>query len=413
MSFIRRAFNLSYRDSKSSTIFSKFKNINNNSNNINFNNFKSQFKRSYHFNSTFKRPNLSKSKWNAFDELKLFSYTSHLAFFMLLPPIIQMYTTKVEVTRDDTIDESPFTCVNSNNGLIIRNINFLDIIQTEKNKLINLYSNNTNSYDKSDNKLTNDIINNSINNQDSNSNSNNHSNNNNDIKINDLDCKLKLIDDNYNLLNNKLITNNQYISRMENLTDEIISINYRMKFSKNEIINNSIMKIFDQLHKLRLYKVELNLFKRLLTSFKDSNNKILNIKYKIIQNYELKKNINLINKKHKGNKKYKRIIKHKNENINSDILPPVKELMEVSIWLKSYVENFERFAQLVQMFAINNQSKNEFYSLFKIGFKSKDVCEKLQNPEQRYGLISILKGFNKEKEALMLSNKMKRLTTSN
>lgn len=390
MSFIKRAFNLSYRGSKFS-IFSNFKNINNN--------FNSQFKRSYHFNSTFKRPNLSKSKWNAFDELKLFSYTSHLAFFMLLPPIIQMYTTKVEVIRDDTIDESPFACVNSNNGLIIRNINFIDIIQIEKNKLINLYSNNSDNSDnnnnnKSDNKLDYDIT--KLNN-----NNNNDKKLNNDYKINDLNYKLKLIEDNYNLLNNKLINNNQYISRIEYLADEIISINYRTKFKNNEIINNSIMKIFDQLHKLRLYKIELNLFKRLLTSFKDSNNKILNIKYKIIQNYEFKKN--------KGYK-MRKFIKNK---INIERIPPINELMEISIWLKSYIKNFERFAQLVQMFAINNQSKNEFYSLFKIGFESKDVCEKLQNPEQRYGLISILKGFNKDKEAMILSNKMKKILTNN
>lgn len=46
-------------------------------------------------------------KWNHMDEMRLFSYSSHLAFWMLLPPVVKMYCTRVEVVRDETLSESP------------------------------------------------------------------------------------------------------------------------------------------------------------------------------------------------------------------------------------------------------------------------------------------------------------------
>lgn len=59
------------------------------------------------------RGRIPNHKWNHYDELKLMSYSSHLAFFMLLPPLVQKYMTKVEVVSDPTLVESPFTTPNS------------------------------------------------------------------------------------------------------------------------------------------------------------------------------------------------------------------------------------------------------------------------------------------------------------
>ncbi|KAH3667340.1 hypothetical protein OGAPHI_002989 [Ogataea philodendri] len=39
--------------------------------------------------------------WSVFQDLQLVSFGSHLIFFMLLPPIIQEYTTRIDVRRDE------------------------------------------------------------------------------------------------------------------------------------------------------------------------------------------------------------------------------------------------------------------------------------------------------------------------
>ncbi|KAG7836555.1 hypothetical protein KL942_004809 [Ogataea angusta] len=55
-----------------------------------------------------KRPlprRLSASGWSVFEDLKLVSFGSHLIFFMLLPPFIKEYTTKIDVVREDAPSE--------------------------------------------------------------------------------------------------------------------------------------------------------------------------------------------------------------------------------------------------------------------------------------------------------------------
>lgn len=378
--------------------------------------FRQQYKRSFHSHSDYKRPNLSKSKWNVFDELKLFSYTSHLAFFMLLPPIIQMYTTKVEVTRDDTLTESSFASLDSNNGLIIKNMNFLDIIQSEKNKLLNMYLNHdsnisSESVHKNDSTIVSEFQNKSpikpVNTLNTTTTISNPTNDN----INRgsphprLDEQIKLLESAYSSLRNNTINDTQYISRIESITDDLIGLSQITK--DDDAINNTIMKVFDQLHHLRLHNFEIVLFRRLLTSYKQPEIKFLNIRQKIIKNYEIQKKLKS-NKKSKSNSnsKYKII-----ESVDLDVTP-LKKLMNVSIWLRSYVKNFERFAQLVHMFAATNQQRDVFRSLFYLGFESSDFCKQIQNPEQRYGLISTLRGFNKEKEAIFLERKMRNLVSN-
>ncbi|KAG7693135.1 hypothetical protein KL930_004780 [Ogataea haglerorum] len=55
-----------------------------------------------------KRPiprRVSASGWSVFEDLKLVSFGSHLIFFMLLPPFIKEYTTKIDVVREDAPPE--------------------------------------------------------------------------------------------------------------------------------------------------------------------------------------------------------------------------------------------------------------------------------------------------------------------
>ncbi|KAG7886965.1 hypothetical protein KL936_004816 [Ogataea polymorpha] len=55
-----------------------------------------------------KRPiprRVSGSGWSVFEDLKLVSFGSHLIFFMLLPPFIKEYTTKIDVVREDAPPE--------------------------------------------------------------------------------------------------------------------------------------------------------------------------------------------------------------------------------------------------------------------------------------------------------------------
>lgn len=387
----------------------------------------SPFKRSFHIHTNVKRPKVStgSSKWNVYDELKLFSYTSHLAFFMLLPPIIQMYTTKVEVTHDDTLCESSFQSLQTSDGLIIKNMNFLDILESEKNKLVNLYIQNENignttatttiksdlmsvlktklnekiDSDETDDKNNYESI------KDINTAGNNES----------FDIYLTKLDEIYQSLKNSKITNKQYFSKIEELTDGLISLdrqrnNFDTSVIKNnttnneEFVNNTIVRIFDQLHKLKLHEFESILFRRLLTSYEQPEMKYFNIKQKVLKKYELNKKIHS-----KHSKKLKLSSFNKINNVKTDI--PIHKTMQLSIWLHSYTKSFERFAQLVQMFAVTNQSKQSFYSLFQIGFNSSEVCEKLKNSNLRYGLISALRGLNKEKEALTLEKMSRKLIT--
>lgn len=45
-------------------------------------------------------------RWNHYDEMKLMSYSSHLAFFMVLPAVVRGYVTRVECVIDETMEES-------------------------------------------------------------------------------------------------------------------------------------------------------------------------------------------------------------------------------------------------------------------------------------------------------------------
>jgi hypothetical protein len=356
-----------------------------------------QYKRFFHMHS--KRPKVSNfsNKWNVYDELKLYSYTSHLAFFMLLPPIIQMYTTKVEVTRDDTLTESSFATVQSNHGLVIKNFNFLDILETEKNKLIDLYLQNEPSKSSTSSQQSINYITTAIENLKDEEIENPPRLSQPTLKNDDeFQVYLLQLDKAYNALKHNSISNDQYYLKIEKITDSLVG-RIKLKKDNKELFNNTIMKIFDQLHNLKLHEYENSLFRRLLSVHDQREINILNIRQKIIFNYEFSKTVKSSNKKH---------LKVKNRTL--EIVPTYK-LMGSSIWLKDYVKSFERFAQLVELFAITNQSKKSFNILFNLGFNSPCVCNKMQDGQLRYGLITALRGLNKNKEAFLLETRMKKL----
>ncbi len=43
--------------------------------------------------------------WSVYEDLKLLSYGSHMIFFLLLPPVFKMLTTKVDVVKDDELGD--------------------------------------------------------------------------------------------------------------------------------------------------------------------------------------------------------------------------------------------------------------------------------------------------------------------
>lgn len=363
--------------------------------NVNSNAFKSQFKRSFHMNS--KRPRISNNsnKWNVYDELKLYSYASHLAFFMLLPPIIQMYTTKVEVIRDDTLTESSFATVQSDHGIVIKNLNFLDILQNERHKLLDLYLQNEPQGKSQQQQQPKEHVYETINN---NCNPNKVSQP--SPKKPDYDDEFQIyllqLDTAYNSLKRNSISSMEYYSNIEQIADRLVN-KTNLKHASSELVHNTIMKIFDQLHNLRLHKYEDSLFRRLLTSHKQPEIKFLNIKQRIISNYEFTKS-----KRSKGKRQFTV------QNTQLEIVPTHK-IMKPSIWLNDYIGNFERFAQLVQMFAVTNQSMKSFQILFNLGFRNSDIRNQMKDAQLRYGLISALKGLNKKKEALALETRIKKL----
>lgn len=344
------------------------------------------FKRSFH--GFTKRPKVSYSnKWNVYDEIKLFSYSSHLAFFMLLPPIIQMYTTKVEVIRDDTLEESPFESLNSGQGVTIRNINISDMISIERDKLLNLYFQTEPSVTpqcesstpilRQTEKLTEEVSNYENEKEPFFSN------------IRPKECLdpefmmyLNKLTESYNLLRRNNISQDQYYSNIERITDSLMKLEYRKSKDRT---NHVIMKIFDQLHSLRLHEYEIQLFRRIATALNDHNVKLLNIRQRIISNYESSK-----------------------AKKQTSIPTPLSKLISSSKWFTEYASNFERFAQLIEMFAITKQNNKSFNALINVGLKSDDVCEKIQSSHLRYGLVSVLRGHGRDKEAVFLEKRMRK-----
>ncbi|TID30953.1 hypothetical protein CANINC_000475 [Pichia inconspicua] len=339
------------------------------------------FRRSFH--EFTKRPRISYSnKWNVYDEMKLFSYSSHLAFFMLLPPIIQMYTTKVEVTRDDTLEESPFGSLDSGNGITIRNINISDMLHIERDKLLKLYfqSEPATSILPETDCMTEKILKDKKEKQI----------NSNDIERDEyydpeFSAYLKKLSQSYDSLKRNNINNEQYYANIERITDCLMNMEYK---KTKEGTNNVLMKIFDQFHSLRLHKYEIQLFRRILTTVHDPNVKLLSIRQKIISNYE-----SIKAKEHKS------------------ISTSLSKLISSSKWLTEYASNFERFAQLIEMFAITKQNNKAFISLINVGLRSEDVREKIKNSHLRYGLVSVLRGYGREKEAYFLEKRMRKQIT--
>lgn len=354
----------------------------------------SQFRRNIHSNSTFKRPKPTTKKWGVFDEMKLISYSSHLAFFMLLPPIIQMYTTKVEVTRDDTIDESPFhSSLDLNSKLILKNINFLDVLEMEKKRLVDLYLSN-NIREETEQQRSSDILDSAQTFAKQQHNLQYRPEKKNAVTY-QLDKQLKLIDNVYSALQQNNMTSKEYFTNIERITDNLIGIKQQNKriINSNDTVNNLIKKIFDQLHNLQFYRYESILFRRLLTSYKQPDFRILNIRNKIINEYEKSKQM-----KNKGRITYK----EKEISINHE--------MNVSIWLRSYIKNFERFSQLVEMFATTNQTRKAFNVLFNMGLGNASIRREIrENPNERYMLISNLKALKREKEALVLEKRIRKI----
>lgn len=358
-----------------------------------------QFKRSFHGGP--KRPKVSafSTKWNVYDELKLFSYSSHLAFFMLLPPIIQMYTTKVEVTRDDTLSESSFECVQSQEGIVLPRMTFLDIINTEKKKLMELCLNRDAA--SHDNKREGELASGTL-----------HSFGKASFEKNidssqcaftaaasdddEFKAYLVKLDGAYRSLKQNSISPREYCSQVEAVTDSLMGLAARRRQS-TEYVNNAIMGIFDQLHRLKLHEHESALFQRLLSAYKQPEIKYLNIRQKILSRYEVAKSIR------SKSKKQTRALHSKLINV------PLYKMMESSKWLHDYLQSFERFSQLIQLFAVTNQSNKSFNTLLNIGLSRGDVREKVTDPQLRYGLVSLLRESNNNKEALLLEKRMRRV----
>lgn len=341
-----------------------------------FNKF--SFKRSFHnlnFNLSFnKRVNIKSPqtrKWNTYDELKLFSYTSHLAFFMLLPPIIQMYTTKVEVFHDDTLTESSFDV--ANNGLIIKNINFLDIISGKYDK-----------YDKYDNRI-------------SEYKSKNKENTNKIEEITKLDfipSQAKIVSEFDLSLNNitaKINSNNIYthnnMNTINNIMEEIIKLNtnsapIETTIQQRESVNKITDLFFNKLHQAQLYSQEMILLRRLLISHSPTEYKTLTIRQKIIIRYEKSK---------------------KNTNSNISTTVPLHKLINISKWLKQYLTDINRFLQVIKILAMNKQTKTSFIELMN---NSDDIIGTLKESSIRYRVFDELKSIGARKELGLLTKRL-------
>ncbi|AWU76823.1 uncharacterized protein C5L36_0C07390 [Pichia kudriavzevii] len=388
MSFANRMFRMSRDFSANSGM--KFASNSYGKLSFNFNTFKQQF-RTFHRQA--KRPHLKNtSRWNVYDELKLYSYTSHLAFFMLLPPILQMYTTKVEVTRDDTMTESSFNSVSSSNGMMIKNINFLDFLSSRGSDMMELYEKNLPK--PAETVFAEDFV-------------PQHFTSNVDLESDnrtrraeppqsqtkdEFDFYLQQLDAAFNSVKANSLSSVQYFDKIQTITDRLIGLTKNDNYKKDRA-NNTFMKIFDQLHQLRLHQYEMKLFRRLLTSDQHTEVKLVNIRQKIISNYEYAKY-----KQNHNNK-----VKSKAKNI------PTHKLMLSSSWLKEYVNNFERFAQLLQLLATTKQNSKTFSQLYYVGLKSNDVFYKMQNTEIRYSLLSVLRGLGQTKEAYVLDKKIRKM----
>lgn len=340
------------------------------------------FQRSFH--GFTKRAKISYSKkWNVYDELKLFSYSSHLAFFMLLPPILQMYTTKVEVTRDDTLHDSPFESLDTGNGVLIRNINISDMLNLEKDKLLNIYFQKEEAVSPSQQPIPIESLVKEVSSFEPEKEPFNSSIPRKQTYDPDFVIYFNKVTDAYTSFSRNKISEDQYYSKIERITDRLLTLQYK---GKKDMTNNMLMKIFDQLHSLRLHHYELKLFRRILTSFDDPKLKLLRIRQKIISKYETSKSRN-------------------NKTIDTSIF----KMINSSKWLIEYTSNFERFAQLIEMFAITNQNNKAFNSLIEVGLTSQDVLDKIHDSHLRYSLVSVLRGHERNKEAAFLEKKMRNL----
>lgn len=208
----------------------------------------------------------------------------------------------------------------------------------------------------------------------------------------EFDFYLQQLDAAFNSVKANSLSSVQYFDKIQTITDRLIGLTKNDNYKKDRA-NNTFMKIFDQLHQLRLHQYEMKLFRRLLTSDQYTEVKLVNIRQKIISNYEYAKY-----KQNHNNK-----VKSKAKNI------PTHKLMLSSSWLKEYVNNFERFAQLLQLLATTKQNSKTFSQLYYVGLKSNDVFYKMQNTEIRYSLLSVLRGLGQTKEAYVLDKKIRKM----
>lgn len=190
-----------------------------------------------------KRGRIPNNKWNHYDELKLMSYSSHLAFFMLLPPLVKMYMTKVEVIRDDTLLESPFLKLEP----VFEMQSIIERQQQQQQKR----------------------------------------------EINVYDTLLAKVEGSFDQLQRKEITKVQYLNVIETVSGKLSNGNGNEGKEEKEGRFKLIEVIFNQLRWSRYKKQMVKLFKRLLVSETPLGKvKKLNIRRSIIQKYE----------KNKGNK---------------------------------------------------------------------------------------------------------------
>lgn len=373
------------------------------------------FKNARAFHGYAKRTQIPKgsSKWTVYDELKLFSYTSHLAFFMLLPPVIQMYTTKVEVTRDDTLIESSFESLPVHHGLVLRNVNFLDILQEEKHRLLNLYLSNEPAATSppaipSQLQALNEM-------QEQSNRHERYNHDDDDVRsaldsgsTNDADLEFQLyvtkINDAITAMKSSAATgNSQSYKNIERVANQLVKLGIRNDspasiLRTKESTNNIIMNVFDRLHSLKLHEYEIALLRRLLVSYDTADVHLLNIRQKIIHRYEE-------NKRERSHSKSAVTMAPPSSFTNAGGSHlPLEKIIKSSTWLREYTNSFERFAQLVHMFAGANLSIKAHQALFKVGFQSEDVRESLRDSRLKYSVVGTLDGFGQNKASRLLQN---------
>jgi len=319
---------------------------------------------------------------------------------MLLPPVLQLYMTKVEVTRDDTLTESSYDI--NGDGVMIKNLNFLDTLDTIKHDLLRMYlqreRTTVNAASLSEVKNSEEKI------------SAPERRNQQELETssaidNDLERYMYQLNHAYLNVSNETISKHEYISQIELITDSIVALdksdaqnkrNTKFKdqienpanyssVKRQESMNRAILKIFQHLNLLKYEDATSTIFRRLITSYEKKEFEHLRIKNNVIRQYELAKS-----KKSKN-------IKNQNKQVSGAI--SFNKLIKASPWIESQFQTPERFSRLVQIFTLTNQSKKSFRALIDLTLQKKSTCDYLSLPETRVSVVNALRLSNRTQEA--------------